>query len=695
MSGTRWSVVGAGMTFLMLLGMTIGTALAVRAVLRSQSEARFADTVESASNSIRSDLDRSFTELAALEAFVRTRPALTNEEFQTFASTVETRSSVSQALGFAPLVKNSEASVFEAGLAGRGVVGYTLDDFGLKAEYFPIAYAFPPLLGVVDIGSELSSHPVFGPAVEKSRRERALVASPPASSRTNPGGQTWYLVFSPVFGVAEPGRLPSDGPLLGYVFGVYQAPAFLAGPMDRSGLSGTPLRVYDGGVQVLPESGSGDDADSQFPTGRVTSGIDFAGRRWDLYFQQPELFGLSSVERNVWIIVLSAGLGLTLFAAVSMFSLLKARLAARSDLDLMTNQIRVIVDSAIEAIVVVDRANRVVWANQSFADAFGLGLSSRLAGRDWTAVRDSAGVEFADKEAILVRLAEISSSEGLTVTAEDIRIKSPTERALSMTSSPVTDPQGKYLGRLFVYRDVTSERTAEESKSEFISMVSHELRTPLTSMIGYVDLMLDGASGELNREARRLLNIVRRNGNRLAELVSDILDLSRIDSMKFRLEARPVDVAKLLRDVTESMETEFGRKKLGVVLQVPDDLPRIWADPQRAEQVFTNLISNAHRYTPEGGEVTIAARMNGNRVSVSITDTGIGIRPEDQSRIFERFVRVQRGGARPQGSTGLGLAITRALVELHGGTISVKSELGEGSTFTAELPAVNDQGEAA
>jgi signal transduction histidine kinase len=132
-----------------------------------------------------------------------------------------------------------------------------------------------------------------------------------------------------------------------------------------------------------------------------------------------------------------------------------------------------------------------------------------------------------------------------------------------------------------------------------------------------------------------------------------------------------------------------------VVLQVPDDLPRIWADPQRAEQVFTNLISNAHRYTPEGGEVTIAARMNGNRVSVSITDTGIGIRPEDQSRIFERFVRVQRGGARPQGSTGLGLAITRALVELHGGTISVKSELGEGSTFTAELPAVNDQGEAA
>jgi PAS domain S-box-containing protein len=435
---------------------------------------------------------------------------------------------------------------------------------------------------------------------------------------------------------------------------------------------------------VFPEFSTS--ADSALPAGWVPATVDFAGRRWELQFEAPPLFGLSTLERNVWVIVLSAGLGLTLFASVAMFSLLRARLAARSDLDLMTSQIRVIVDSAIESIVVVDRNNRVVWANQSFAEAFNLGEPQSLAGRDWTAVRESPNVELTDREGFLSRLAEVSNSETLTVESEDIRIKAPQERTLSMTSSPVTDATGQYLGRLFVFRDVTMERTADEAKSEFISMVSHELRTPITSMVGYVDLLLDGAGGPLNGESQRLLKIVQRNGSRLSHLVSDILDLSRIDSMRFTLDPQSLDLRKLLEEIAESMARDFRQKRQTVELRMPDEMPDVWADRDRTAQIFTNLISNAHRYTPEGGSVMVEVTPLDQQVTISVSDTGIGIRPEDHARVFDRFVRLHRGGKRPQGSTGLGLAITKALVELHGGSISVESAPGQGSTFTVTLP---------
>jgi PAS domain S-box-containing protein len=697
-SSPQLGIIAAAATFLMLLAMTLGTALGMRAVLRSQSEDRFSDAVESASNSVRADLDRSFTELAAIEAFVKADPGLTNEQFLTFASAVNQRSASSQALGYAPLVRASESDAFFASLEERGLNVSHLRDGALRAQAFPVAYTFPPITGLVEIGADIGADPRFGSAIAEARRTRLLVASAPTAPQTNPSGQPWMLVFLPVFGAPGAGQLPSEGPLLGYAFGVYRADDFLATPLDAAGLGDIPLLVFDRtsaaeSPQVFPQLVSG--VYTGVPSGWTATTVEFASRRWELQFETPEQFGLSALERNVWVIVLSAGLGLTVFASISMFSLVRARMAAHSDLDMMTSQTRVIVDSAVEAIVVVDRGNRLVWANQSYADAFGMGESHLLAGKDWTAVRESAGVEFASREALLSRLAEISSSRTMAATAEDVRIKAPSERILSMTSSPVNDDAGEYLGRLFVFRDVTSERTAEASKSEFISMVSHELRTPLTSMVGYIDLLMDDAGGPLSLESRRLLGIVRRNGNRLAHLVSDILDLSRLDSMRFQLEPRRLSLAGLLEELAESMAGEFRAKKQIFGVQIAPKLPDVDGDRERLAQVFTNLLANAYRYTPEGGEVSLKAREAGGRVEVTVTDSGIGIRPEDQARIFDRFVRIQRGGTRPQGSTGLGLAITRGLVELHGGSISVSSQPGAGSTFAVTLPAARGEVEAA
>lgn len=694
----RLGVIAAAATFLMLLAMTIGTALGARAVLNSQSQQRFADVISGVSNSVRADLARGFTELAAVEAFVRSQPELTNERFQVFASTVTQRTDGSEALGFAPRVTSGEAAGFIDEMREQGVVlqGFSADRF--FTDRFPVAYVFPPLPGLIEPGRNLASDPTFGTAVQEALRTRSPVASPPTTLRTNPSGQPWFFVFQPVFGNPDPGKHPAEGPLVGYAFSVYRAAEFLAGPLKSNGLDGVPLQVFDAApgrspALIFPDLDP--DADNRLPGGWVQTSVDFAGRRWSLQFKTPERFGLSALERNVWVIVLSAGLGLTVFASISMFSLLKARSAAHSDLDLITSQISVLVGSAIEGIVVLDARNRLLLANRSFAEAFGMPDPDVLKHRDWSAVRESAAVEFEDRDGFFELLARTSNSQDAAVAAADVRIKSPVPRTLSMSSSPVNDSAGQYMGRLFVFRDVTVERSAEEAKTGFVSMVSHELRTPLTSIVGYVDLLLEGAGGQLSDESLKLLKVVRRNSNRLARLVADILDLSRIDNARFDLELSAVDIPLLISELAESMSSEFTGKSQTLVLDLPGEMREPRVDKVRLGQVLTNLLSNAHRYTPEGGTVTVKAWADEGEFSFAVRDNGVGISAQDQPRLFERFARINRRGSRPSGSTGLGLAITKALVELHGGSITVQSSPGRGSTFTVTIPFMDKLEEAA
>lgn len=685
----RLGVIAATATFLMLLAMTIGTALGAKAVLSSQSEQRFADVVEGASNSVRADFDRSFTEIASMEAFIRSDPGVTNDQFKLFAGTMSQRGTGAEALGFAPKVRAPESATFISDMRNQGI---SLRDFSVDSvasERYPVAYMFPPLPGLVDPGLNILGDPRFGTAVQNSLYSDAPVASAPIQFQTNPSGPPWFLVFQPVFGDPAPGLLPSEGPLLGYVFGVYRAADFLGGPLERNSLDGVPFKVFDRSegrdpILIFPELST--TVNDKLLSGWVQADVEFAGRRWIMQFETPEQFGLSGLERNVWVIVLSAGLGLTVFASVSMFSLLKARSAAHSDLDLMTSQIRVIIGSAIEGIVVMDALNRLVWANRSFAEAFGMPDPEVLAGKDWSAVRESAGVDLADRDGFFNQMGQISGNRDVVVTRSDVRITGPAEKTLSMSSSPVSDQSGHYLGRLFVFRDVTVERSAEEAKTDFISMVSHELRTPLTSIVGYVDLLMEGAGGPQNSDSMRLLGAVRRNGNRLARLVADILDLSRIDNARFDLELSDVDVPVLINDIVESMSADFKSKEQSVTLEIEEQVPAIRADRVRLGQVITNLLSNAYRYTPVGGNVMVRAAERNGDYRISVQDTGIGIRSEDMPRLFQRFARIHRNGPRPSGSTGLGLAITKALVELHGGTIEVESDPNSGSTFTVTIP---------
>jgi signal transduction histidine kinase len=225
-------------------------------------------------------------------------------------------------------------------------------------------------------------------------------------------------------------------------------------------------------------------------------------------------------------------------------------------------------------------------------------------------------------------------------------------------------------------------------KDEFISLISHELRTPLTSINGYVALLLEGEAGPLAEEQREFLTIVRKNADRLMGLVNELLDLSRIEAGKVELNRARLDLGPLIRDVASSLRLQIEAKGQQLELDLADDLPSVWADPDRVTQILTNLVSNAHKYTPAGGSIFVRARGQDGRVRVEVRDTGIGLAPDEQAQLFTRFFRARNKATREVGGTGLGLAITRSLIELHGGEISVTSAPGQGSTFCCTLPAV-------
>jgi signal transduction histidine kinase len=226
---------------------------------------------------------------------------------------------------------------------------------------------------------------------------------------------------------------------------------------------------------------------------------------------------------------------------------------------------------------------------------------------------------------------------------------------------------------------------ANRLKTEFVSMVTHELRTPLTSIQGYAELMLEDE--QISGEERESLAIVKKNADRLLGLINDLLDLSRMEAGRLDLHRTSLDLARLIPEVAGSLRPLIEAKRQRLRLDVGEALPAVWADQDRVTQILTNLISNAHKYTLVEGNITVAARRDDGFVRVDVSDTGIGLSPQDQAQLFTKFFRAHERSPQAGGGTGLGLVICRLLVELHGGRITVSSAPGQGSTFSFTLPA--------
>lgn len=231
---------------------------------------------------------------------------------------------------------------------------------------------------------------------------------------------------------------------------------------------------------------------------------------------------------------------------------------------------------------------------------------------------------------------------------------------------------------------------ANKSKSEFVSVVSHELKLPMTSIKGYSDLMLSGATGQLNENQVNFLNTIRNNVNRMATLVSDLADISRIESGNLRLEPREVPVWDVIDEAVTLTRTQVTQKNQTVTVNIPSELPKAWCDRNRLAQILTNLISNANKYTQEGGAITVHATREQDMIQIKVEDNGLGMTPEDQQKLFSKFFRSADEKIREAPGTGLGLSITRNLIELQGGKIWFESEFRKGTSFYFTVPVSKD-----
>jgi signal transduction histidine kinase len=228
--------------------------------------------------------------------------------------------------------------------------------------------------------------------------------------------------------------------------------------------------------------------------------------------------------------------------------------------------------------------------------------------------------------------------------------------------------------------------TANRHKSEFLANMSHELRTPLNAVIGFSEVLQERVFGDLNDKQAEYIHDIHESGRHLLDLINDILDLSKIEAGRMELETSTFDLPDSLRSALTLVRERASRHGIELALDVADGVGTIAADERKVRQVVLNLLSNAVKFTPDGGRVALKARRAAGMVEVAVSDTGIGIAPEDQAAVFEEFRQVGADVARKQEGTGLGLALAKRFVELHGGTIHVESAPGAGATFTFTLP---------
>jgi len=348
-----------------------------------------------------------------------------------------------------------------------------------------------------------------------------------------------------------------------------------------------------------------------------------------------------------------------------------------------------IINSIADPIFVKDRDHRWVLLNDAHQEMFGIPTQDMLGktDRDYFP-KEQADVFWAKDEAVFETGKE-NINEELWTNSHGVMHTIVTKKAI------YTDKKGNRF-IVGIIRDISDLKKVEEklkkameARSRFTSVVSHELRTPLAAMKTGVNLVLDGLAGTINEEQREFLDIVRRNLDRLARLINDVLDFQKLDSGRMYFKMEPVDIADLLHETRDAMKGLVEKKGLEFKVAIEGRLPKCVADKDRLIQVLTNLINNAASFTHKGAISILAAQEN-NHIHIQIHDTGIGIEEEDLARIFNAFEQVERERSPRREGTGLGLAICQEIVSKHNGKIWAASQPGQGSTFHVVLPITQE-----
>ncbi|MXZ01429.1 HAMP domain-containing protein, partial [Candidatus Poribacteria bacterium] len=370
-----------------------------------------------------------------------------------------------------------------------------------------------------------------------------------------------------------------------------------------------------------------------------------------------------------------------------------------------------IVDNLGEGLVVVEPTGYVLYVNPVAERLLNLGdtsgfnyitLDTEAGEIRWTNASGETGAEeITDTRTADLKILSASQREATRhrtmiaeISVEGELPENSKHRILRIIASHFPDESGNVAGTVYVFDDITDEHEIEQMKSEFVSLVSHELRTPLTSIKGFISLILDGKTGVINEKQHESLSRALRQSERLAELINDLLDISRIEAGRIEMKQEQIQIDAIAERRIEELRPQADEKVISLLLETTSVLPAMVGDADRIGQVFINLIGNAIKYTPDNGNVTVRISMdsrNGNSESngfhVEVIDTGPGIPVEEREKVFDKFTQLGSVQTRQQGGSGLGLSIASGIVEAHGGKLWVDTgDNGQGSNFQFFIP---------
>jgi PAS domain S-box-containing protein len=340
-----------------------------------------------------------------------------------------------------------------------------------------------------------------------------------------------------------------------------------------------------------------------------------------------------------------------------------------------------IVREIYDGIIVVDKDSKIALVNKA---------AEIILNKDENAIRGKHFLEVIKDDSIYMvlkaALERRSEDEDETDVTMISRILGGVKKHYTVRATPIEGKEKTIEGAVILLGDVTHFKEIDEMKSDFVSVVSHEFRTPLTSIQMGVGLLLESKLVKDGTREKELLDVIDEDSKRLNRLVSELLDLTRIESGKIDMEFRRIDAVRIIVDAVQSFELQAEEKGIELKKEIKTKEPiNIYADNDKVTWVLVNLISNAMRYTPQGGNITVSIEQNGNKAYIAVKDTGIGIHPKYHEKIFDKFTQVKNDGV-TAGGAGLGLAISKDIVKAHKGRIWVESEESKGSTFIFTLP---------
>jgi signal transduction histidine kinase/CheY-like chemotaxis protein len=371
---------------------------------------------------------------------------------------------------------------------------------------------------------------------------------------------------------------------------------------------------------------------------------------------------------------------LLLISFILINHLLSSRARAERSRHELESHLRKIIDGSSDLIAAVDTNLNLTAFNraysrkyqQTFGEIISLGTNIR-----------AALSKMSQNQEILNAWQRAINGDELTLVS---RWQFSDDNYYEITFNPIHDGDGDIIGAMHIMRDISERMKVDQLKNEFVSIVSHELRTPLTSIRGSLGLLVGGAVGSFDEKTKSMLNIAYSNSERLIRLINDILDIEKIEIGKIDFQLAPIDLQKIIEEAVLTNQPYCERFNVVIKLKKISNVVLVYADYGRLLQVLTNLISNAVKFSNDGGEVTITMSPDSKNVRVAITDKGKGIPEDFKSQIFQKFAQADPSAVRKQSGTGLGLSICKAIVEKLGGQIGFVSEIDQGSTFYFDLP---------